>query len=113
VINGLATPTFAVASKAAERSQAAAEAAEPAKEFEAVMLSILLSNMRKSSFGEGLFPGDKSDTMGGLFDMMVSGQLADTGGLGLQQLVTEWLAEQQGQSIENLNSELINASTTL
>ncbi len=58
-----------------------------AADFESVFVSLLVSNMRKSSFGEGLFPGDKSDTLGGLFDMMISGQIAKTGGIGLQDLV--------------------------
>lgn len=68
---------------------------DPASQFEAVMLSILVSNMRKSSFGEGLFPGDKSDTLGGLFDMMVAGQISDSGGIGIQDLVNNWLAENE------------------
>lgn len=74
---------------------AAPAGADPAAEFEAVMLSILASNMRKSSFGEGLFPGDKSDTLGGLFDMMVAGQISESGGVGLQNLVNDWLTRTQ------------------
>ena len=58
-------------------------------EFESVLISMLISNMRKSSFGEGLFPGDKSDTLGGMFDMMIAGQISETGGIGVRDLVNQ------------------------
>lgn len=54
-----------------------------AQEFESLMLSQLIKQMRQSSGGEGLFPGDKSDTYGGMFDMMISKYLSESGGFGL------------------------------
>lgn len=56
---------------------------EMAQEFESLMLSQLIKQMRQSSGGEGLFPGDKSDTYGGMFDMMIGKHLAESGGFGL------------------------------
>lgn len=54
-----------------------------AQEFESLMLSQLIKQMRQSSGGEGLFPGDKSDTYGGMFDMMIGKFLSESGGFGL------------------------------
>lgn len=80
---------FDVGGKAIQKRDASNEST--ATDFESVMMSILVSNMRKSSFGEGLFPGDKSDTLGGLFDMMVADQIADSGGIGIKGMITDWL----------------------
>lgn len=55
---------------------------EMAQEFESLMLSQLIKQMRQSSGGEGLFPGDKSDTYGGMFDMMMASHLTENGGFG-------------------------------
>ena len=60
-----------------------------AQEFEGVMLSQLLKQMRQSSGGEGLFPGDKSDTYGGMFDMMIGKFLSENGGFGLADQLTK------------------------
>ncbi|MFK7819159.1 MAG: rod-binding protein [Planctomycetaceae bacterium] len=80
-------------------------------QFEAVLMTTLVSTMRKSSFGEGLFPGDKSDTLGGLFDMMVAGQIADTGGIGIQDMVNDWLAK--ASSIKDAATSSVAKPATL
>ena len=53
-----------------------------AREFESLLLSQMLKQMR-SSTGDGLFPEDKSDTLGGLFDSYISDFIAQNGGIGL------------------------------
>lgn len=53
------------------------------KEFESVMLSMVLKQMRQAGSEDGLFPGDKSDTLGGMFDTYLGEHLAESGGLGL------------------------------
>ena len=68
-----------------------------AQEFETLMLSQLIKQMRNSSGGEGLFPGDKSDTYGGLFDMMIGKFLSESGGFGL--------ADQLSGSFEGIGLE--------
>ena len=68
-----------------------------AQEFETLMLSQLIKQMRKSSGGEGLFPGDKSDTYGGMFDMMIGKFLSESGGFGL--------ADQLSGSFEGIGLE--------
>ena len=71
---------------------------DPATEFEAVMLSLLVSQMRKTGSEEGLFPGDKSDTMGGMFDMFIGQQLAESGSLGIKDLVKGWMKDRGAAS---------------
>lgn len=71
-----------------------------AAEFESVLLSLLVNNLRKSSFGEGLFPGDKSDTLGGMFDMMIAGQMSESGGVGVRNLVDRWLSDQTARAVD-------------
>jgi hypothetical protein len=58
--------------------------AEIATEFEGLVLSQLLQQMRTAGGEEAaLFPGDTSDTLGGLFDQYLGQFLAARGGLGL------------------------------
>lgn len=58
--------------------------AEIATEFEGLLLSQLLQQMRTAGGEEApLFPGDNSDTLGGLFDQYLGQFLAARGGLGL------------------------------
>lgn len=75
--------------KASAKSSDAAEAAHAQEEklirqFESVMMSMVLKQMRQTGTGEeGLFPGDSSDTLGGMFDMYLGEHLAESGGFGL------------------------------
>lgn len=57
-----------------------------AAEFEGVLVSMLLKEMR-STLEEGMFGDDKSDSFGGLFDLTMGQHLADRGGLGIKDLV--------------------------
>lgn len=54
-------------------------------EFESLFVSTLIKQMRQSVDGDGLFPGDKSDSLGGLFDLFMGQHLAQAGGLGMSQ----------------------------
>lgn len=60
-----------------------------ASEFEGLFMSLLLKEMR-SSLGEGgLFGGDSSDTYGGMFDLFLGQQLAQTKPLGIGQVLMQ------------------------
>ena len=61
----------------------AQRAAKLAKDFEAMMLSQLLKQMRQSMNEDGLFAGDSADVHGGMFDMFLGKHLAEAGGIGL------------------------------
>lgn len=52
------------------------------KDFESVFVSMMLKSMRQSMSSD-MFPGDGSDTFGGLFDSFMGQHIADSGGIGL------------------------------
>lgn len=56
---------------------------EMAVEFESLLTSELLKQMRSTTGEGGLFPGDDSDTLGGMFDMYFGRFLAENGGIGI------------------------------
>jgi Rod binding domain-containing protein len=62
-----------------------------AVEFESVFVSLLLKEMRQTLNGDGLFQGDSSDSYGGLFDLYMGQHLAQAGGIGIGQLITQFL----------------------
>lgn len=64
-----------------------------ASDFESVFLSLLLKEMRNTLDQEngGLFGGEGSDTMGGMFDMFMGKHLADASPLGISNAVESYL----------------------
>ena len=64
-----------------------------ASEFESVFLSLLLKEMRNTLDQEngGLFGGEGSDTLGGMFDMFMGKHLADSSPLGISGAVKSYL----------------------
>ena len=59
---------------------------ELAAQFEGMFVSMLLKEMR-STLESGLFGGENSDTYGALFDMYLGQHLADSGALGIRDLL--------------------------
>ena len=55
-----------------------------ARQVEGLFASLLLKEMRGSSEEGGLFGGDSSDVLGGMFDQYMGQAIADAGGLGLR-----------------------------
>lgn len=71
------------------------------RDFESVFFSLILKEMRTSmdDSGEGgLFAGDKSDTLGGMFDLFMSQHLASSNSLGIAQAVESYFARQPAES---------------
>lgn len=62
---------------------------EAHEQLEAVFLSMLIKELRTAGLEDGLFPGDSSDTFGGMFDSFMGEELASAGGIGLQQLLKD------------------------
>ena len=56
------------------------------KDFESLFLSMMIKELRQTSSGEGLFPGDTSDTYGGMFDMFLGKELSKGKGIGLESI---------------------------
>jgi len=68
-----------------------------AQQFEGLFLSMLVKQMRQSPMeGEGLFPGDSSDTYGGMFDTFMGQHLAETGGIGMSDSIQDAIEAQMG-----------------
>jgi len=62
-----------------------------ARQFEEVFVTLLLKQMRQSISGDGLFPGDRSDTLGGLFDQQMAAHISHHRGLGLAESLQSYL----------------------
>ena len=78
------------------------------KQFESVMLAMMLKQMRTSASEDGLFPGDKSDTLGGMFDTFMADHLAESGGFGITESLGQWLGRspQNPKETATLQTEL-------
>ncbi|MCA9061449.1 MAG: rod-binding protein [Planctomycetaceae bacterium] len=85
----ISDPVILPASSAAVRSPSGqpvsteARGREQLEKLESVFLSMMIKNLRQTGGEDGLFPGDKSDTLGGLFDMFLADHMAESGGIGL------------------------------
>ena len=78
-----------------------------AEEFESVFLSMLLKNMRATVSEGGLFAGDKSDTLGSMFDLFMSQHLASSESLGVANLLKQTFVD-PGSKTENNSKETGN-----
>ncbi|WP_437227756.1 rod-binding protein [Planctomicrobium sp. SH661] len=68
-----------------------------AQQFEGIFISMLVKEMRQSAAGEeGMFPGDGSDTYGGIFDMYMGQHIAEQGGLGMSAQIAAAIQKQSG-----------------
>lgn len=68
---------------------------EAVEKFEGFFLSMMIKELRSTGMGEGLFPGDASDTYGGLFDMMMGDHLTKAEALNLKPLFQSSAAIEQ------------------
>ncbi len=71
-----------------ERQQ---EKEETARQLEGMFASVLIKTMRETTGGEGLFPGDKADVLGGLFDQYMGEAISSGRGLGLSAAIRSQL----------------------
>lgn len=55
-----------------------------ARQVEGLFASLLLKEMRGTGEEGGLFGGDSTDVLGGMFDQYMGQAIADAGGLGLR-----------------------------
>lgn len=89
VTSGLAEKARSAAEVAATRNEAAR--AKAAQDFEGMLVSILLKQMRQTIGGDGLFAGENSDAYGGLFDLYMGEHIARSGGLGIAGMIEAYL----------------------
>ena len=68
-------------------SQKSAKVQKAIKDFEGVFLSMMIKELRQSDSEDGgLFPGEASDTFGGMFDTFMGQELAAGRGVGMESL---------------------------
>lgn len=85
-------PMSPLSAPTAESGPQQAEAAKKlAQDFESLFVSMLIKQMRQSSTEDGMFPGDSSDTLGGIFDMQMGQYIAQQGGIGLAESIEKAL----------------------
>lgn len=72
---------------------------EMVEDFESLVIGQLLKTMRGNPEDGGLFPGDKSDTYGGMFDTYFGKFLAENGGLGMAEVLNQGIEQAQGGQI--------------
>jgi Rod binding domain-containing protein len=97
------------------------------EEFEGVFMSMMIKQLRETNNGEGFFPGDHSDTYGGMFDMFMGQHLAQGSQTGLESLFESTTAKNQladyanrgamssrrSKGIEEYNNEQFRSSAAL
>ncbi len=71
------------------------------EEFEGVFMSMMIKQLRETDSGEGFFPGDHSDTYGGMFDMFMGQHLARGSRTGLETLFESATAKSQLEDYVN------------
>ncbi len=90
------TENTASSKKSAETdSRKSAKVQAAIQKFEGLFMSMMIKQLRETGSGEGLFPGDKSDTYGGMFDMFMGDHLAESSDSGLEQLFSSPAALRQ------------------
>jgi flagellar protein FlgJ len=66
---------------------------ETAKQFEALFIQMMMKSMRDASFKSDLLQSDSQDTYQDMFDKEVSVSLAQRGGFGLADMLTQQLGK--------------------
>jgi len=95
-------------------SQKSAKVQKAIKDFEGVFLSMMIKELRQTDSEDGgLFPGDASDTFGGMFDTFMGQELAAGRGVGMESLFQSSHVINQLEGGKKTNSSLnglVNAS---
>ena len=78
----------------AKRLGESKQVTKAAKEFEKLMSTMLVKEMRKSV--KDLIPGDSTDSLGVLFDEQIGKQVASGGGLGIANQLARYMEAQGG-----------------
>lgn len=83
--NGLADLKLAAKNKSPEALK------EVARQFEGIMVQMMMKSMRKANLGEGIFENDQTKFYQDMYDKQLSLQLTKNGGLGLADLIESQL----------------------
>jgi len=72
-----------------------------ARQFEQLMLDMMMKSMRRAAPGETIFDNEGSRLFTGLLDQEFSRKLSEQGGLGLADLLVKQLSQLRGPDQEN------------
>lgn len=61
--------------------------AEVGRSFEAMFASMVVKQLRQTSDGDSIFPNDKGDVIGGMFDQFLGDHIARAGDLGIARMI--------------------------
>ena len=95
-LESVKTENSAASKKSAtDDSPKSAKVRDAIQKFEGLFMSMMIKQLRETSLGEGFFPGDSSDTYGGMFDTFMGDHLAESSNTGLENLFNSKAAMRQ------------------
>ncbi len=99
--------------KARARLDQDASLAEVSRQFESLLMHMMLKSMRQANLGEGLMDNDQSLFYRDMFDHQLALHLAESGGLGLAEMIERQLegsqaaGEKAKESLEDYRSQVV------
>ena len=94
--------------KAEARKDSAGSLDEVARQFESLFMQMMLKGMRQASMGEGIMDSDQSLFYRDMYDQQLALHLAESGGLGLAEVIKRQLGGAEGVSAEAKGQSLID-----
>jgi len=89
--------------KTSARKDANAALPEVAKQFEAVMISIMIKNLRKTGMEDPIFKSQAMDSYRDMYDKQLGMELSKGDGIGFAKAIVRQMQYQQGSMPENDN----------
>ncbi|MDX2504549.1 MAG: flagellar assembly peptidoglycan hydrolase FlgJ [Gammaproteobacteria bacterium] len=95
--------------KSSARKDSQAALPEVARQFEAVMISMMIKNMRKTGLEDPIFKSQAMDSYRDMYDQQLSMELSKGQGIGLAKSIVEQLQYQTGQKADQQSGEIKSA----
>jgi len=93
--------------KSAARKDAKSALPEVARQFEAVMISMMIKNLRKTGMEDAIFKSQAMDSYRDMYDQQLGMELSKGQGIGLAKSIVEQMQYQSGET--NIKSDNIQA----
>ncbi len=99
--------------KARARLDQDASLAEVSRQFESLLMHMMLKSMRQANLGEGLLDNDQSLFYRDMFDHQLALHLAESGGLGLAEMIerqlggSEEASDKAKESLEDYRGQVV------
>lgn len=99
--------------KSSARKDADAALPEVARQFEAVMLSMMIKNLRKTGMEDPLFNSQAMDSYRDMYDQQLGLELSKGQGIGFAKAIVEQMRYQSGQQSAVMNQSELSAGNRL